>query len=107
MTAGWMIGVLVETAGEPAPVRHFYAVAKPDQARAEWAAIDQASGAATVSSSPFGGMEPVQALAPLSAGVVRSMGLAPGDTRALGRRWPRRWIGAEQPTLDEGAERRA
>jgi hypothetical protein len=107
MAAGWMIGVLVEVAGEPAPVRHFYAVARPDQARAEWAAIDQASGAGAVSPSPSAGMEPVQALAPLSAGIVSSMGLAPGETRALGGRWPRRWIGVEQPAVDEGAARRA
>ncbi len=105
MTAGWMIGVLVDVADEAAPTRHFFAVAKPDQARAEWAALDRASGAGAIAASPFGGMEPVEAIGPISAGTLKAMGLAPGETRALGRKWPRRWIGNEQPALASGGER--
>jgi hypothetical protein len=97
MAAGWVIGVLVDVAGEEAPSRHFYAVAKPDQARAEWAAGDRASAAGAIAASPSGGMEPVEAIAPLTDATIKAMGLALGDTRALGRKWPRRWIGNEQP----------
>lgn len=107
MTAGWMVGILVEIAGESAPVRHFYAVAKPDRARAEWAAVDRVGAAGAVSASPSGGMEPVEALAAIPSGIVKAMGLTPGEVRALGRRWPRRWIGNEKPDGDEGSERRA
>ncbi len=97
MTAGWMIGVLVDVAGEAAPSRHFYAVAKPDQARAEWAAGDRASAAGAIAASPHGGMEPVEAVSPISETTIKAMGLPAGETRALGRKWPRRWIGNEQP----------
>lgn len=100
MTGGWMIGVLVDMAGEPAPVRHFFAVAKPDRARAEWAAVDRASDAGAISVSPSGGQEPVEALALISAATLAAMGLADGETRALGRRWPRRWIGADKPHVN-------
>ena len=32
---GWVIGVMVEIAGERAPVRHYFAVGKADRAQAE------------------------------------------------------------------------
>ena len=40
MAKGWLIGVMVERAGEPAPVRYFFAVGHEDRAKAEWTAID-------------------------------------------------------------------
>ena len=91
MTTGWLVGVLVETDG--GFVRHFYAAAREDQARAEWSAGDRAQNEGTVATSPRGGTEPVQAISPLSADAVRSLDLAPGEVRALGVRWPRRWVG--------------
>ncbi|MHB8286895.1 MAG: hypothetical protein ACYDD1_19765 [Caulobacteraceae bacterium] len=97
MTAGWMIGVLVDVAGEGAPARYFFAIAKADQAQAEWAAVDRASGAGAIAAIPFRGMEPVEAIGAISAGTIKAMGLVAGETRALGRKWPRRWIGNEQP----------
>lgn len=97
MTTGWMIGVLLEIEGERAPARHFYAVVQADPARAEWACVDLALRAGVVAASPSGGMEPVEAISPLSAATIRAMGLGEGEVRALGRRWPRRWIGGERP----------
>jgi hypothetical protein len=90
-----MIAVLVELPGAAAPVRHFYAVAKPDQGRAEWAAVDQATALGLVATSPLNGMEPVEAVSPLSAALIRQIGLAAGESRALGWRWPRRWLGPQ------------
>ena len=40
MADGWLIGVLVEVAGEPAPLRHYFAVGHEDQAKCEWTAVD-------------------------------------------------------------------
>jgi hypothetical protein len=88
-----MIAVMVELADEPLPVRHFYAVAKPDQGRAEWAAVDCATALGMVATSPVGGVEPVEAVAPLALHTVKQIGLAPGQVKAMGRRWPRRWLG--------------
>ena len=89
---GWMIGVMVEAeAGAPA-VRQYYAVARPDRNRAEWAAVDQALILGAVATSPSGGNEPVEAVAPLQAATLKAMGLAPGQVRPLGPRWPRRWL---------------
>ena len=88
----WMVGVMLELADEPAPVRHFYAVGHEDQARAEWAAIDEALLLGAVATSPVAGVEPVDAFARLSPKVVRRMGLSPGRVRPLGRLWPRRWL---------------
>ena len=104
MTAGWMIAVLVEAPDAAAPVRHFYAVAKPDQGRAEWAAVDCATAAGPVAASPYRGMEPVEAIAPLAAPTVRQMGLAAGGTRALGARWPRRWLGPQGASAADEAK---
>ncbi len=90
--AGWVIGVMVE-AGE-GPVRWYFAVGKPDQARAEWAAVDLAVQSARVATSPVDGVEPVQALAPLTLAAMTRLGLKPGAAKALGERWPRRWLPA-------------
>lgn len=89
----WMVGVMLEVDGEPAPVRHFYAVGHDDRNRAEWAAIDQALTLGAVATSPVGGTEPVEAFARLSAKVVKRMGLREGAVRPLGPLWPRRWLG--------------
>ena len=89
---GWVIGVLVEVAGEAAAVRHFFAVGLPDRAQAEWTAIDRALLVGRVASSPSGGLEPVHAVAQLSAQKMTRLGLAAGDVRPLGWRWPRRWV---------------
>lgn len=40
MAGGWLIAVLVEIAGEPAPLRHYFAVGHEDQGKAEWTAVD-------------------------------------------------------------------
>ncbi len=88
-----MIAVLVEIEGEPGPARHFYAVAKPDQGRAEWAAVDCATTLGMVATSPVRGIEPVEAVAPLSIHTLRQIGLPPGQSKPMGRRWPRRWLG--------------
>jgi len=90
---GWMIGVMVKIAGDDAPARQFYAVAKEDLALAEWAAVDLALAAGEVAASPVAGVEPVQAVGRLSAAVIAGAGMAQGQTRELGRRWPRRWLG--------------
>jgi hypothetical protein len=90
--AGWMIAVMVEAERGAAPVRQYYAVARPDRNRAEWAAVDLALTLGAVATSPSGGNEPVEAVAPLTAGTCTAMGLAAGQVRALGPRWPRRWL---------------
>ena len=92
MATGWMIGVMVELPDAALPVRHFYAVAKPDQARAEWAAVDCATALGRVATSPVGGEEPVKALSPLPAALLKSFGVADGTVKALGRKLPRRWM---------------
>ena len=88
----WMVGVMLELPEEPSPVRHFYAVGHEDRSRAEWAAIDEAIALGAVATSPFGGIEPVEAFARLSPRIVKRMGLHPGRVRPLGRLWPRRWL---------------
>ncbi|MET0294804.1 MAG: hypothetical protein ABW042_07265 [Phenylobacterium sp.] len=87
-----MIGVMVEVAGETAPLRHFFAVSDEDQARAEWRAIDRAAEAGRVATSPVGGLEPVHVVSRLSPTTVASQALKPGEVRPLGWKWPRRWI---------------
>ena len=93
MTTGWVIGVLIEQPKNDPPLRHFYAVAQPDRARAEWSAIDKALAAGSVAASPWNGQEPVEAIGPLSAKAVGDLGLTVGEIKALGVRWPRRWVG--------------
>lgn len=90
--SGWLIGVMVELSGEPAPVRHFFAVGHEDRAKAEWTAIDAASLIGGIASSPVKGVEPVQALAALTPARMKKKGLLPREVRALGRAWPRNWL---------------
>ena len=98
MASGWMIGVMVELPGEPAPLRHFFAVGHDDRAKAEWTAIDKAMLSGRIAVSPVGGLEPVHMVAELSAQMVRSLALKPGEVRALGWKWPRRWLAATEDT---------
>ena len=53
MAGGWLIGVLVQIAGEPKPLRHYYAVGHEDQAKSEWTAVDWAGRAGRVATSPL------------------------------------------------------
>lgn len=92
MANGWMIGVMVKLADEPAPLRHFFAVGFEDRAKAEWRAVDQALLIGPVAESPVGGLEPVHAVSALSPRAIKMLGLKPGEVRSLGWRWPRRWI---------------
>lgn len=87
-----MIGVMVELADEPAPVRHYFAVGLEDRARAEWKALDCAMGLGRIAASPVGGLEPVHAVAELPARTVSAFSLKAGEIRPLGRRPPRRWL---------------
>jgi len=89
---GWMIGVMVTVGGRAPPLRHFYAVAQEDRAQAEWAAVDCAVALGDVASSPVGGLEPVQAVGPLSADKLNAYGVGEGQIRALGQKWPRSWL---------------
>jgi hypothetical protein len=95
MANGWMIGVMVELAGEPIALRHFFAVGQEDRARAEWKAIDHALQLGRMATSPVGGLEPVHAVSELSAKAISAQALKPGEVRSLGKRWPRRWISLE------------
>ena len=92
---GWLIGVMVELAGEPAPLRHFFAVGHEDRSTAEWRAIDRALLIGPVSASPVAGLEPVHAVGALSAKTTKALALKPGEVRSLGWRWPRKWISLE------------
>ena len=92
LATGWMIAVMVELAGERAPLRHYYAVAQADRARAEWAAVDSAMTVGAVAMSPVRGLEPVEAVSSLSARAIGALGLAPGQVRAFGQKQPRRWL---------------
>lgn len=98
MASGWLIGVMVEVAGEPAPLRHFFAVGHEDRAKAEWRAIDSALLIGPVASSPVGGLEPVHMISELTPRTVHTLALKPGEVRPLGWRWPRRWITLEVRT---------
>ncbi len=100
MTSGWLIGVMVELAGEPVALRHFFAVGHKDRAKAEWSAIDKALLIGRVASSPVGGLEPVHAVNELPAKTTSALALQPGEVRALGWRWPRRWISLGQDAKD-------
>jgi len=92
LVQGWVVGVMVEVAGERLPVRHYFAVGKPDRAQAEWAAVDLAMATGPITSSPSGGREPVEALREVVAYRMRELGLKPGEARALGDKFPRRWL---------------
>jgi hypothetical protein len=95
MANGWLIGVMVEVAGEPAPQRHFFAVGYADQAKAEWKAVDGALVLGRVAVSPVGGLEPVHTVSELSAKAASGLALKPDEVRSLGWRWPRRWVTLE------------
>jgi len=95
-----MIGVMVEVAGEIAPVRHFFAVGQEDRAMAEWKAIDGALRLGPVAASPVGGLEPVHALGELTPRTIEAQALRPGEVRALGRKTPRLWAVVDRPTRD-------
>jgi hypothetical protein len=92
MAGGWLIGVLVELAGESAPLRHYFAVGHEDRAKSEWTAIDRAGLSGRIASSPTGGQEPVEAIRALTPARMKALGLAPGQVRELGWRHPRRWL---------------
>ena len=89
--AGWVIGVMLQPPGERMQ-RHYYAVGHADRAKAEWTAIDWAVRAGEVAPSPVDGAEPVEALRPLTRPRMTMLGLAPGEVRELGWRYPRRWL---------------
>ena len=89
---GWVIGVMVELAGEPAPLRHYYAIGFEDRAKAEWTALDAAMTLGAITSSPFKGQEPVQTLGQLTPARMKRLGLLTREVRALGRAWPRKWL---------------
>ena len=97
MAKGWLIGVMVEIADEPAAVRHFFAAGLEDRATAEWRSIDGALRLGPVAASPVGGMEPVHAIGELTARTIEAHGLRPGEIRPLGRRAPRQWATVERP----------
>jgi hypothetical protein len=89
---GWVIGVMVEVAGEPEPLRHYWAIGHEDRAKAEWTALDAALEHGHVTTSPFRGLEPVQMLVQLSPARMKQLGLKDREVRALGRKLPRRWL---------------
>lgn len=97
MAAGWMIGVMVRPEGEPAHLRHFFAVGHADRAKAEWSAIDKAMLAGRIAESPIGGLEFVYLVAELSPAVVAKLALKRGEVRALGQRWPRALLSSSRP----------
>jgi hypothetical protein len=92
LPVGWLIGVLVRLPDQAQPVRHFWAIGMADRARAEWAAADRAMLLGDIASSPYQGTEPVEAMAQLSRTSFSWSGLAEGEVRALGVKWPRRWL---------------
>jgi len=94
MADGWLIGVMVQVPGEPAPLVHYFAVGHQDQGKCEWTAVDLAREAGRIAESPVAGQEPVQALRALTLAKMRMLGLAPGQVRALGWKHPRRWLSA-------------
>jgi hypothetical protein len=88
------VSVLIEVEQDSSPQRRFFVVAQADRARAEWSAIDCAMIEGSIAASPANGLEPVEAIRAVSAAAMRSAGLTPGATRALGPRLPRKWLAA-------------
>ena len=84
--------MLVELPGEPAPLRHYYAIGHEDRGKAEWTAVDLAGRDGNVASSPYRGLEPVEAVRSLTAARMAMLGLAKGEVRVLGWTYPRRWM---------------
>jgi len=54
--------------------------------------VDAAGIEAPVAPGPRSGVEPVQALSPLTDATMRRRGLLPGEVRLLGEAWPRNWL---------------
>jgi hypothetical protein len=98
---GWIVGVLLEADGGAR--QEFFVVAREDRARAEWAAADLALSRGAIASSPRGGAEPVEAMAALTPALLDRFGVAPGAVKALGPRWPRRWL-AKTPSMEDGGD---
>jgi uncharacterized membrane protein len=92
--SGWMIGVMVELAGETKPIRHFFAVGHPERAKAEWTAVDQALLVGPIPSSPVGGLEPVHVVSALTPRTLKIFALRAGEVRPLGSKAPRAWMRA-------------
>ena len=92
MAGGWLIGVMVQAPEETAFLRHYFAVGHEDRAKAEWTGVDYALKAGIVASSPVAGLEPVQAISQVPASLMKTLGLADGQVRVLGWKYPRRWI---------------
>lgn len=89
---GWVVGVMVQPPGEPAFLRHYYAVGQAEQAKAEWTAVDAALRLGAVAASPVAGLEPVAALREIPTNRMATLGLKPGEVRPLGWKSPRRWL---------------
>jgi hypothetical protein len=53
-----------------------------------------------VAASPVGGLEPVHMVSELTPHTVGRLALKPGEVRALGWRWPRRWLTLEPRAAD-------
>ncbi len=100
MAGGWLIGVMVEVAGEAAPLRHFFAVGHEDRSKAEWTAIDSAMLIGRIATRPVGGLEPVHMVSELTARTTKTLALKAGEVRPLGWRWPRRWTTLEVRSAD-------
>jgi len=90
--AGWLVGVLVRLPGEAEPARHFWAVALADRNKAEWAAADRAMLIGDIASSPWRGIEPVEAIKAITPYAFDWSGLKDGEVMALGTKQPRRWL---------------
>jgi hypothetical protein len=89
--AGWVVGVMLAEPGEPMQ-RRYYAIGHADRAKAEWTAVDCAVRVGEVATSPVEGVEPVEALRPLTRARMAALGLRDGQVRELGWRYPRRWL---------------
>jgi hypothetical protein len=88
---GWVVGVLLAQAGGPMQ-QWYFAIGHAERAKAEWTAMDWALRTGEVATSPVAGTEPVQALRPLTRSRMAALGLAAGEVRELGWRFPRRWL---------------
>lgn len=83
---------MIEVAGEPAPLRHYFAIGEEERAKAEWTAVDHALVVGAVCSSPVGHLEPVEALKHLTPARMKTLGLSAGQVRPLGSNLPRKWL---------------
>ena len=78
MASGWLIGVMVELAGEPVALRHFFAAGFEDRAQAEWKAIDRALLIGRVAESPVFEKELAHTGEPESAPALAALRARPG-----------------------------